>query len=202
MLDQKTNGKLLKQAWGTFAHPGRTARGPSTPPGPRLTKKTIQGLFEAQVDRHPDRLACTAGAESLTYGELDRRTNQLAHRLRALGVGRDACVAVHLERSLDMLVAILGVLKAGGAYVPLDPEHPDGRHRFTLEDSRSLVLVSRRRLWSGEPPPATARLLCLDEEAAALARLTAERPAGGSGRDAAEPHRSSTAGGATLFIVD
>src|SRR4026207_2435614 len=85
---------------------------------------TIHGLFEAQVDQAPDRIACSMNGRSLTYLELERRANRLAHHFRGLGVGPEARVAIHLERSPETVIAILGVLKAGGAYVPLDPEHP------------------------------------------------------------------------------
>src|SRR5215207_1524194 len=78
---------------------------------------TVHGLFEAQVDQAPDRIACSMAGRSLTYRELDRRSNQLAHRLRGLGVRPEVCVAIHLERSPETVIAILGVLKAGGAYV-------------------------------------------------------------------------------------
>ena len=84
----------------------------------------IHQLFEAQVERTPDAIAVVFEAEQLTYGELNRRANQLAHYLRALGVGPEVLVAICLERSLKMVIGLLGILKAGGAYVPLDPAYP------------------------------------------------------------------------------
>ncbi|WP_255208205.1 non-ribosomal peptide synthase/polyketide synthase [Myxococcus sp. AM009] len=103
----------------------------------------VHALFEAQVARTPDALAVVAGAESVTYRELDARANALALRLRAAGVGLEHRVAVCVERSVELLVALLGVLKAGGAYVPLDAEYPAERLRFMLEDSGAQVIVAR-----------------------------------------------------------
>jgi len=139
---------------------------------------TIHGLFEAQVDRAPDRIACSMNGQSLTYLELERRANRLAHHLRGLGVGPEARVAIHLERSPETVIAILGVLKAGGAYVPLDPEHPAERHRFMIEDSGARVLISRRSMWTGQAPLREAAFVCLDESPAAGPE---ERPAAVNG---------------------
>ena len=86
--------------------------------------KFIQELFEEQVEKTPDAVAVVCGDEDLTYGELNRRANQLAHYLRELGVRPDARVAICVERGLEMVVGLLAVLKAGGAYVPLDPAYP------------------------------------------------------------------------------
>ncbi len=119
----------------------------------------------------------TAGpAEALSYAELDRRANQLAHRLRGLGVGRDVLVGICLERSAEMVVALLAVLRAGGAYVPIDPGFPAERVALMLADSELPVLLTRRPLLPrlGE---VRARVLCLDELAAELAAEPAEPPA-------------------------
>lgn len=80
----------------------------------------IHELFERQVERTPDAIAVVYEDRRLTYGELNRRANQLAHRLKKLGVGPDILVGIYVERSLEMIVGLLGILKAGGAYVPLD----------------------------------------------------------------------------------
>ena len=94
---------------------------------PYPKERCLHRLFEEQVERAPDAIAVTFEAERLTYRQLDERANQLAHRLQKLGVGPDALVAICLERSLEMVVALLGVLKAGGAYVPLvPPTRPSG----------------------------------------------------------------------------
>ena len=84
--------------------------------------------------------------DELTYAELNARANRLARRLRALGVGADTPVGVMLERSVELVVALLGVLKAGGAYVPLDPSYPRERLSFMLEDAACPVLLTQRRL--------------------------------------------------------
>ncbi|HEX8431069.1 MAG TPA: amino acid adenylation domain-containing protein, partial [Longimicrobium sp.] len=106
----------------------------------------IHELFEVQVERTPDAVALVFEGESLTYAQLNARANQLAHHLRELGVGPDARVAVSLERSLEMMVALMGVLKAGGAYVPLDPSYPADRVRYMLADSAPMVLLTQAAL--------------------------------------------------------
>jgi len=99
-------------------------------------------LFEAQVERTPDTVAAVYEGEALSYAALNARANRLAHHLRSLGVGRDARVAICVERGLEMLVGLLAILKAGGAYVPLDPAYPADRLRFMLEDSDPQVLLT------------------------------------------------------------
>ncbi len=118
--------------------------------------RCLHELFEEQVDRAPEAVAVVdfcgqpegGRGVSMTYAELDRRANQVAHRLRALGVGPDVLVALCLERSADLIVALLGVLKAGGAYTPLDPEHPPRRLATLMADSRAPVLITRGALRS------------------------------------------------------
>ncbi len=97
--------------------------------------------FEAQAARTPDAVALVAGEERLTYRELDRRANQLAHHLGDRGVGAESMVGIAMRRSADLVVSILATLKAGGAYVPLDPEYPAERLAFILADSRAPVLI-------------------------------------------------------------
>ncbi|WP_224242167.1 non-ribosomal peptide synthetase [Hyalangium gracile] len=108
--------------------------------------ESVLPLFQAQVARTPDAVAVVFDDASLTYAELERRSNQLAHALRALGVGPEVCVALSLERSLELVVSVLGILKAGGAYVPLDASYPVDRLAFMLEDSRAPVLITRAAL--------------------------------------------------------
>src|ERR1041385_5100638 len=110
--------------------------------------KCIQELFEEQVEKIPNAVAVVCGDEDLTYGELNRRANQLAHHLRGLGVRPDELVAICVERGMEMLVGLLGILKAGGAYVPLDPAYPLERQRFMLEDSDPMVLLTQSHLAS------------------------------------------------------
>jgi amino acid adenylation domain-containing protein len=108
--------------------------------------KCVHELFEEQVERTPEAVAVVYEDQQLSYGELNRRSNQLAHYLRQLGVKPDTRVAICLDRGLEMTVALLGVLKAGGAYVPLDPEYPPERLRFMLEDSGPVALLTQRHL--------------------------------------------------------
>jgi amino acid adenylation domain-containing protein/natural product biosynthesis luciferase-like monooxygenase protein/non-ribosomal peptide synthase protein (TIGR01720 family) len=101
----------------------------------------VHEQFEAQVAARPDAIAATYENQSLSYAELNARANRLAHYLISQGVGPDVCVAICLERSLDMMVGILGVLKAGGAYVPLDPTYPRERLAYVLADSAPKMLL-------------------------------------------------------------
>jgi amino acid adenylation domain-containing protein len=105
--------------------------------------QTIHGLFELQAARTPENLAASSAGEHLNYRELNERANRLAHFLRRVGVRRGALVGVCLARSVEMLVAVLGVLKAGAAYVPLDPGYPAERLRLMVEDSGMRVLVAQ-----------------------------------------------------------
>ncbi len=108
----------------------------------------IHDLFQAQVERTPDAPAVVYEGESLTYRELDRRANQLAHFLHRHGVGPDVPVGICCERSLEIIVGIMGVLKAGGAYVPLDPSYPAERLVFILDDTQAPVLLTQAQLAS------------------------------------------------------
>ncbi len=106
-------------------------------------QKCVHELFEEQVRRTPDVPAITFEDSSLTYGELNRRANQLAHYLRTVGVKAETRVAIGVERGLEMVVGIIAVLKAGGAYVPLDLSYPEQRLRFILQDSAPVALLAR-----------------------------------------------------------
>lgn len=106
----------------------------------------LHELFEEQVARTPEAVAIDCGGKQLTYAELNGRANRLAHYLRKLGVKPDARVAVCVERSLEMVVALMAVVKAGGAYVPLDPAYPTERRHFMLEDSAPLALLTQGHL--------------------------------------------------------
>ena len=125
--------------------------------------KYIHELFETQVERTPDAVAVVCDDSNLTYRELNRRADGLAQQLRALGVGPDVLVALFLERSLDMVVGMLGVLKAGGAYVPLDPRHPRTRLAYVLADAQPLVLLTHGRLQS-ELPPHRSHVVAIDAD--------------------------------------
>ncbi len=121
----------------------------------------VHQLFEAQVERTPDAIAAVFEGEQLTYVELNRRANQLAHHLRALGIGPEVPVAVCLERSLEMVIGLLGIFKAGGAYVPLDPAYPRERLAFMLKDAQVPVLLTREKL-AAELAERNAKVICLD----------------------------------------
>jgi len=108
--------------------------------------KCLHELFEEQVEKTPDAIAVTFEGRRLTYRELNARANQLARRLQELGVGPDKLVGIGVERSLEMIVGVLGILKAGGAYVPLDPVYPRERLAFILEDAQVEVLLMQERL--------------------------------------------------------
>jgi amino acid adenylation domain-containing protein len=123
---------------------------------------TLHQRFEQQVARTPDAVAVVCEAERLTYAELNRRANQLAHRLRGLGVGPDRLVGLRIERTLDIAVGIVGILKAGGAYLPLDPAYPRDRVDFMLQDSRTAVVVTQKSL-AGELEGVAATRVLLDE---------------------------------------
>ena len=124
--------------------------------GPRLHQ-----LFERQVARTPDAAAVVSAEGHLTYAELNRRANRLARHLRVLGVGADSPVGVMMERSAELVVALLGVLKAGACYVPLDPDYPAERLAFMLADSGARVLLTQERL-RGQVPDTSARVVAVD----------------------------------------
>jgi amino acid adenylation domain-containing protein len=123
-------------------------------------EQCIHQAIEAQAERYPEAVAVTYDGQRLTYAELNRRANQWAHALIARGVGPDVRVGVAVERSLDMIVAILAVLKAGGAYVPLDPGYPDDRLSYMIEDSGIDLLLTQGHLLAQLPVP--TGLACLD----------------------------------------
>ncbi|HEX7243162.1 MAG TPA: amino acid adenylation domain-containing protein, partial [Longimicrobiaceae bacterium] len=129
---------------------------------PRAASGTLHERFAAVARRHGGAAAVAFEGEELTYAELDRRADRLAHALRGLGVGPDVPVGVCLERSPEMVVAVLGILKAGGGYVPLDPSYPAERLAWLLEDSAVPVLVTRDRQLAALPPH-RARTLSLDD---------------------------------------
>ncbi|PYS97071.1 MAG: hypothetical protein DMF50_02025 [Acidobacteria bacterium] len=127
--------------------------------------RCLPALFEAQAARRPDALAVVCGEERVTYAVLNRRANRLARRLREQGVGPETRVAICLERSIEMIVAILAVLKAGGAYVPLDPAYPRDRLAFMLDDAGAVALLTRREMLD-RLPGAGGAVVLLDVEPA------------------------------------
>ncbi|WP_053739009.1 non-ribosomal peptide synthetase [Nocardia sp. NRRL S-836] len=135
-------------------------------------ERCLHHLFESVVDRAPTAVASRFAGASLTYGELDRRANQLARHLSALGVGPESVVGVLLERGPALPTAFLGVLKAGGAYLPLDPDHPVARRELVLGDAGAAVVVTTADLAGGVPEG--VRAVCLDDPA--ITALDDSRP--------------------------
>ncbi len=145
----------------------------------------LQALVEEQARRRPDAVAVAYGERRLTYRELDRRANQLAHHLMKRGVRRNVLVGICLERSPELIVGLLGILKAGGAYVPLDPGYPRERLAWMIEDTRAPVIVTQER-FRESLPAGRAALLCLDADSAELSRESEAPPSrASSGRDLA-----------------
>ena len=124
---------------------------------------TIHRLFEAQVEKTPDATALVFEGQTLTYADLNRRANQLAQHLRRLGVGPGVLVGVYVERSVEMMVSILGTLKAGGAYVPLDPDYPHDRIAYMIADARVPVILSQQKL-SARLPAHNAEVVRVDSD--------------------------------------
>jgi amino acid adenylation domain-containing protein len=143
--------------------------------------KCVHELFEEQVERTPDAIAVvfpsTGSGHSedsrLTYRELNRRANQLAHYLRKRGVGPEALVGVCVERSLEMVVGLLGILKAGGAYVPMDANSPNKRLAFMLQDAHATVVLTQEKFL---PEIGGRTVLCLDRNWKEIAQQSAENP--------------------------
>ncbi|BAY50143.1 amino acid adenylation domain-containing protein (plasmid) [Scytonema sp. HK-05] len=145
---------------------------------PYPQEKCLHSLFEQQVQKTPDAVAVVFEEQRLTYSELNTRANQLAHYLQALGVGPEVLVGVCLERSVEMVVGLLGILKAGGAYVPVDPEYPQERLAYMLEDSRVKVLLTQEKLVA-RLAEQQAHLVCLDTNWQAISESSAENPRSG-----------------------
>ncbi|CDG80827.1 non-ribosomal peptide synthetase [Janthinobacterium agaricidamnosum] len=141
--------------------------------------QTVHQLFELQAARVPQRIAVTFEGAGLSYQELNRRANRLAHYLRHQGVGAESLVALCLERSFDMIVAILAVMKAGGAYVPIDPQYPAERIAYMLSDSGSRWVITSSALadaLDGLKAAPQASLIALDSAARAIAAEAEHNP--------------------------
>jgi amino acid adenylation domain-containing protein len=148
--------------WNTTAQPHRGG-------------SVLHELFEAQAGKTPDSLAVVGGDTRLTYRELDERANQLAHRLRSLGVSEGSLVALCLPRSPEMVVGLLGVLKAGGAYVPVDPDYPAARIGFMLQDAHAPVTLTLSP-FAGRIPEGRSRIVCLDTDWTSIQAESRSRP--------------------------
>ncbi|MGH7827785.1 MAG: MupA/Atu3671 family FMN-dependent luciferase-like monooxygenase, partial [Candidatus Binatia bacterium] len=142
----------------------------------------LHQLFEAQVEKTPEAIAVTFEDRQLNYRELNNRANQLAHHLQKLGVGPDVLVGICVERSIEMMIGLLGILKAGGAYVPLDPAYPKERLGFMIEDSRAHALLTQSQLLGrlpiGNPQHAIRNptVICLDSDSEIIAAEPQRNP--------------------------
>ncbi|MGZ6530140.1 MAG: non-ribosomal peptide synthetase, partial [Tumebacillaceae bacterium] len=159
LLTEEERHKLLVEWTNTWSEKGRG----------RLSHE----VFEEVAAKHPDGVALRFEEHSMTYAELNKRSNQLARHLRGLGVKTDTLVGICVERSFEMIVAMLGVFKAGGAYVPLDPTYPSNRLAFMLEDAQPLVLLTKQHLLENVPEHG-AQVVCLDSDWETIAQHSGE----------------------------
>ncbi|HEX6719149.1 MAG TPA: amino acid adenylation domain-containing protein [Pyrinomonadaceae bacterium] len=143
----------------------------------------IHQLFEAQEEQTPQTIAFLCEDEQLTYRELNRRANQLAHYLHRLGIRSGSVVGIHVERSPEMLVALLGVLKAGGTYLPLDPAYPEQRLTYMIEDAQTSILLTQQHLPRPVLPGLGPRLIYLDQDWRMIEQQSAENPPFSAGSD-------------------
>jgi amino acid adenylation domain-containing protein len=139
------------------------------------TDKCIHQLFESQVERTPDAVAVVFENQQLTYRELNQQANQLAHYLQTLGVRPEVLVGICVERSLEMVVGLLGILKAGGAYVPLDPHYPQERLSYMLEDAQVSVILTQQHLLEKLQQHQT-QLVYLDTDWRLISQLNQDHP--------------------------
>lgn len=139
----------------------------------------VHELIAAQAARTPDAIAVVFEDTQLSYRELDARANQLAHHLRGLGAGPDTLVAICCERSLDMMIGMLGIQKAGAAYVPIDPAYPADRIAYMLEDSQAQIVVTQEPVL-GALPDSRATVVCLDREWTTIAQRPDTAPVSGA----------------------
>ena len=141
----------------------------------RQSDKPVHHLFESWAESVPSRMAVRYEEDSLSYDSLNRRANQLAHYLIGNGVGPDACVAIGLERSLEIVVSLLAILKAGGAYMPLDMGHPKQRLTAMVEEAQAKYIVTRQVLLD-LLPEGSQKVICLDSDWPEISRLSEENP--------------------------
>lgn len=135
--------------------------------------RCVHELFEAQGAHTPNATAVVFGDQQITYADLNTKANQLAHYLQTLGVKPDVLVGVYVERSIDMIIGLLGILKAGGAYLPLDLSYPETLLTFMLEDANVSVLLTQEHL-KGNLPPTAVQVLCIDRAEQELAQFSQE----------------------------
>ncbi|MBJ6360125.1 AMP-binding protein, partial [Paenibacillus sp. GCM10012307] len=149
----------------------------------RLPDWSLQERFEEQAARTPERTALVWGTTELTYGELNRQANRLAHRLLFLGVGPDKLVGICLERSPELVISMLAVIKAGGAYVPVDPALPLERRRDMMKRAGLKVLVTREAFTEGADSNTEMTVVCVDADQAGLETEREENPQTQAGGD-------------------
>ena len=135
----------------------------------------IHELFAAQVEKTPDNIAVVFDGQKLTYQELNHQANKVAHYLQSLGVGTEVLVGISVERSLEMIVGLLGILKAGAAYLPLDPTYPKERLSFMLSDSQVQVLLTQQKFVESFADSG-AKTVCLDQDWELITRQNQENP--------------------------
>jgi amino acid adenylation domain-containing protein len=135
----------------------------------------IHQLFEEWAAKTPEQIAVVFEDQQLTYAQLNTRANQLAHHLQALGVGGETIVALCVDRSLEMVVGLLGILKAGGAYLPLDPILPDERLAFMVQDAGASVILTQQHFVKRFSEPSTS-VICLDTNREEIARQPEQNP--------------------------
>jgi amino acid adenylation domain-containing protein len=145
-------------------------------------QRAAHELFEAHAAQDPEAVALSFGEQHLTYKELNRRANQLAHYLQRLAVGPESLVGLYVSPSLEMVVGILGILKAGGAYVPLDPAYPAERIAFMLEDAQVQLLLTQEHLIE-RTPSRFAQYICLDTHWPMISSESEVNPVSGTGAD-------------------
>ncbi|GAA6619991.1 amino acid adenylation domain-containing protein [Scytonema sp. NUACC26] len=138
-------------------------------------QQCVHEFFENQVKRSPNAVAVLFEGEQLTYQELNNRANQLAHYLKTFGVQPGVFVGICMERSLEVVVGLLGILKAGGAYVPLDPEYPKDRLTFLIEDTQIPVILAQKKCVESLPNH-EAQLICLDSDWEPISRYSQQNP--------------------------
>nr|AIW82285.1 PuwH [Cylindrospermum alatosporum CCALA 988] len=139
------------------------------------SEQCLHQWFEQQVEQTPNAIAVVFDNQSLTYAQLNTRANQLAHHLQSLGVAPETLVGICVERSLDMVVGLLGILKAGGAYLPLDPDYPADRLEFILQDAQVSVLLTQSQ-WLNSLTEVSAQTVCLDTDWEAISAFSQENP--------------------------
>ena len=136
----------------------------------------VHEMFEQQAERTPDAVALSFEQSGLSYRELNRRSNRLAHYLGSLGVAPGSLIGISMKRSFDMIIALFGILKAGGAYVPLDPAYPKQRLAEMLNDARVSLLLTEQGVLENFPEAEGARVVVVDSEREIIDSHSAENP--------------------------